>query len=702
MSRKVVVLLICLGAFWLMGFIVVSPVQNVTQNTSYSTIQAAVDAANPGDVIQVSPGTYTEKVTITKSLTLKGPHYGVCANDPTDLTQLNTGRDSGEAVISPSTNGNAFTISAGVDNVTIDGFKIAGGTVTSAIYLWNGDGFDNINILNNYIQNIEGWGVFSGGANRTNWTIDCNRFDGWSGVDKTAVWLAGNLNQNTIIENNFFRNGNPPAIGSRGVILDGAVNAVVQDNVFQFLNRYGVQLNNGADGVQITNNTMSNLQVGIQLLTSGSGPTNGALKDVIVDFNKITDMTAIAIYLSRATTGVPPPGSVENLSIRDNTITQDVGVMTNSFGLIDLRFDPSDGPHGLVEVLNNEIFLNGTFVNPVGAAYGIRARGSITTLDIIENHIDCDGVGTNGGIPPTSGIYFQLDDSTFGPIPQNAVITSQHNVITNCSSDVSVYNPINPSGYYVSSSANGNLQGSNIFGQSWDFDYYDEDVLYFDGYVWAIFFDGSAYGLASNDIDGFAFGPNGTYLFSLESAWTMPGGIPTEGSDVIQFNPQTETFSLFFDGSDVGLSGSAENIDALHWVDSGGLGTLYISTSGTPLISGVSGAYDEDILKFTPTQLGATTKGTWSMYLDGSGAGVKLSQANSEDTNAFSMGGGTHYLSALGTFDVGTISGEGYDVFNGTRSSATSMTYSATLTFDGASNGFVGSVDAFAILGGGG
>lgn len=57
---------------------------------AFTTIQAAVDAASAGDTIKVCPGTYAEKVTVTKTVKLKGkaPKVADCATLPApDPTQ---------------------------------------------------------------------------------------------------------------------------------------------------------------------------------------------------------------------------------------------------------------------------------------------------------------------------------------------------------------------------------------------------------------------------------------------------------------------------------------------------------------------------------------------------------------------------------------------------------------------------------------
>jgi nitrous oxidase accessory protein NosD len=48
-------------------------------NPTFNTIQAAVIAADPGDIVKVCPGTYTENVTVNKALILRGAKAGVDA-----------------------------------------------------------------------------------------------------------------------------------------------------------------------------------------------------------------------------------------------------------------------------------------------------------------------------------------------------------------------------------------------------------------------------------------------------------------------------------------------------------------------------------------------------------------------------------------------------------------------------------------------
>jgi hypothetical protein len=133
---------------------------------------------------------------------------------------------------------------------------------------------------------------------------------------------------------------------------------------------------------------------------------------------------------------------------------------------------------------------------------------------------------------------------------------------------------------------------------------------------------------------------------------------------------------LFFDGSDVGLTTSSEDIDALYETAAG---LLLISTTGSPEVTGVSGE-DEDILQFTPTSLGATTAGTWAMFFDASVVG--FGDSSYEDINGVGFLGAELLFTTVGSYSAAGGSGDDEDnsCYAGTFGSSPAGT--AWLEFD--------------------
>lgn len=227
----------------------------------------------------------------------------------------------------------------------------------------------------------------------------------------------------------------------------------------------------------------------------------------------------------------------------------------------------------------------------------------------------------------------------------------------------------------------------------------DEDILYFNGTTWSLFFDGSDVGVGSTDLFAFHVVDADTILMSFSSPVTV-NGISVTPRDVMQFDATSlgsntaGTFSMYLNGIDVGLNVSAENIDGVALLSDG---RVLISTTGNPSVTGLTGLADEDILAFTPITLGTNTSGSWSIYFDGSD--VDLATAASEDIDAMDVASnGDIYLSTTGNFSVTGVSGVNEDVFicsPASLGSNTVCTYMPSLYFDGSTWGLGGNnIDA--------
>ena len=109
--------------------------------------------------------------------------------------------------------------------------------------------------------------------------------------------------------------------------------------------------------------------------------------------------------------------------------------------------------------------------------------------------------------------------------------------------------------------------------------------------------------------------PVGTLWISLQASASV-GGIIADRNDIIACRPvpgqPSCEWSLVFDGSDVGLHVGIASFDALA---SGQL--LMVLNSEQQLPGLADPTSNRDIVLFTPTHLGDTTTGTWSLFLDG-------------------------------------------------------------------------------------
>jgi glucose/arabinose dehydrogenase/PKD repeat protein len=217
----------------------------------------------------------------------------------------------------------------------------------------------------------------------------------------------------------------------------------------------------------------------------------------------------------------------------------------------------------------------------------------------------------------------------------------------------------------------------------------NEDVVLSDPVAtFTLISDGSDVGLSSSRLDALAWLDADTLLLSLDAdGAVLPGVAETvDDSDVIRFDASslggttTGTFSMYFDGSDVGLTTSGEDVDAFDLLAGG---SLLLSTEGSASVTGVTGD-DKDLLSFTPSSLGSTTSGGFGLYFDASDVGLT---ASGEDVDAVAVDvAGRIYLSTLNGFSVTSIAGADEDVFvfnPSTLGTTTTGTFDSTLYFDG-------------------
>ena len=335
----------------------------------YASITAAITAASAGDTIIVGRGTFSENISITKSLTLLGRNYGI---QPTSSSE----RAGGESLINGVGNSSSFVVTVDASNVTIDGFQIQArlsardavnirvphvskpGDATIGAYL------SGVTIRNNwvYINEPTRLNLMNGiavGESVTNVAQSINAEVSGLRIEKNYLSLTTTSSTATpsatsitgargIAFTNMFRNGTASLVYT-GLVVDSntvfaSYNTIIQAQIRTRLSgatftnnlignsRSGVNLPTLVDGSVFSNNTIQDIDPSTDYYSNQAGAYLGVVDSTVANntFRRIKGVGSLVLAGGRSADSTYYPASA-NSTISGNTITfNDQGSMPAS------------------------------------------------------------------------------------------------------------------------------------------------------------------------------------------------------------------------------------------------------------------------------------------------------------------------------------------------------------------------------------
>ena len=242
-------------------------------------------------------------------------------------------------------------------------------------------------------------------------------------------------------------------------------------------------------------------------------------------------------------------------------------------------------------------------------------------------------------------------------VAPNAIVLANNEAWT-CTFN-NTYDPPGDGNLYIAPNRNNGVVGGVA--------YMDEDIVVnaLGTNSWAMYFDGSDVGITKNLTD-FTFTPDGCMLMTFNGNQNVPGVGLVKPQDLVKFcatqtgTTTAGTFTMYFDGSDVGLAAGGEIIDAVEVRPNG---DLVISTKGTanspqPPAAPVK-AKKNDLLIFHGTQYGPTTMGTWDVFFSNQ---LVTGLTKENIISLYIDGAQVKYVSFWDGYNVGGVIGDANDI----------------------------------------
>ena len=364
----------------------------------FPSIQSAIDGANAGDTVQVCAGTYNEQIVVSKNLTITGAGASSTSlvTPASPATETITG--ASEPVYAMLTVSNAATVNVsglalnGVARSCYDDYYgvvvVGGATLNLSNSTVEGATDTPIDGCQGGVDIRVGSAAWSqvGHATINNVTV--------SNYDKGGIVISNTGSTGTVSNSTVTGVGATSAIAQNGIqISSGAVGTVTGNTVtgdecndssggcgadpINDTQSVGILLYDAGNGTQVTNNTMSNNDMGLYS-SSYSGGT------MTVSGNSITNNRYVGVQMEQATT-----------NFTGNTVSG------SPYGVMAVSYDGNTGATSAT-IKSNLITGNGTGLDVVDQTHGTGDISHVTALVQSDRRQLNRGVATSQSATSTS------------------------------------------------------------------------------------------------------------------------------------------------------------------------------------------------------------------------------------------------------------------------------------------------------------